>query len=431
MTLSLESILLLVTLSFRLLTRQRDINGVEFMLTFLLPVLFCAVFVGTDFWNRRSIFRPILRSMLLSALVFFGVVIPLFINVGERAAGGQVNIHDGALQTEIAIKLLKSGKNPYRVDYRGTPLEEWSDGRLQIITGEIIENPALDYFVYPPLYLGLSWAFSFPMEVLFGFYDQRMFLLVVFLFFVAGVLFMVRPPDRLNASILLFLNPFFVDMVPYGFNDIAPLALLAFMIIAGAKGHWAWASFFFALVLGAKHLFVPLAPMLAVFVMMRAREFCENWREALRAAMRMTWPFFPTLLFLFLPAAVITGRPFFDALFAYPLGFVAHPYPMNGFGFSQMLAILSFVNPIGSFPFWIIQIGAIIPVTALFIRRQWRNNTFPNALLHATCFFTAFFFFSRAFNVNYIGAAITLFLFVFFLERREDDGRTLACDTFV
>lgn len=431
MILSLESILLLFTLSFRLLTMQRNINGAEFLLTFFLPIMFSAVLVGTDFWNRKSIFRPILRSMLLAAIVFFTVVLPLLINVGERLTTGKANIHDGAIQTEVAVDFLRSGKNPYHADFRGTPLEEWSDGKLQLITGEIIQNPALDYFVYPPLYLGLSWAFSFPMTALFGFYDQRTLLLLAFLLFVVLGLFLVRPHDREMAAILLFLNPFFVDMVPYGFNDIVPLALLAAVLLFGARGKLAWASFMFALVLGVKHLFVPLLPMFAVYSILRAQEESKSWRKALLEAARMTWPFFPTLAVLFLPAWAITGRPFFDALFGYPLGFVAHPYPMSGFGFSQMLTMLNLLNPMERFPFWIVQMAALVPMTVLFIRRQRRMNTFPNAFLHATCFLAVFFFFSRSFNINYIAVVITLFLLVFFLLRREHDRRVLTHSPFV
>lgn len=422
MSLSLESILLFSLISFRFLMSWGVMSGMEVFFRFLFPIVLCALYVGTDFWNSAGVFRSSVRSMALVTIIFLSILTSFAVSIGKRVETG-VNpniIHDGALQTEIAVEFLRRGENPYRADFHGTPLEAYGGGELELISDVHIENPALDYFVYPPLYLGFSWALSFVGELLFGWYDQRALLLIFYLLFIFFVLKLVRLRDRELACILLFINPLLLEQAMYGFNDIVPIALFASAVWFATKEKFASASFMFALMIGVKHLFTPLLTMFAVFMVLRARKECGSWREAFVKLFRMTWPFFPTLVLLFIPVWIITGKQFIDALVLYPSGYLPDSYPMGGFGFAQMLTMLGLRHPQDFFPFWIVQAATLVPLAIFFIRRQRRANTLAWAAIHAALFFAVFLFFSRMFHVNYFAAVVTLLIFVFFLLRKEE-----------
>ncbi len=122
--------------------------------------------------NERMYFN--LKHKLLWAIIIL-VIGSSFTSaiVARHKTSPLYMIHDIVLQQEAAIRFFLDGKNPYAVTYFGTLMEKWNYSTTEV-------NPALYHFVMEPFYLLFAIPFyAFSLSI-FGFFDGRIPLYVLF-----------------------------------------------------------------------------------------------------------------------------------------------------------------------------------------------------------------------------------------------------------
>jgi uncharacterized membrane protein len=344
------------------------------------------------------------RRLQLGGLVLLllaTVVVPTLALIALRwNTGAPILMHDGAYQTEEAMRLLLGGLDPYGVDYTATSMRLWH----WYVNTPI--DPSLYHYVYPPAVFLLplpAYALAQWTGVPF---DIR---LVDLLVEVVAVVAILKLPWRWEWRYLvlaaLLLDPFFY--LAQGRNDILFLAPIVLGVLAWERDRPLLASLAFGVAAAFKPFAVFFLPLLAVLVWRRSQ--AERWSTVRRLTV---------LAGLVLPG-LVTIAPFFlwnpGAYWADTVSFVSgsdpHRYPIQGYGFSEILLLLKAIpSPSAYFPFSILQALAALPLFAFGIRRVVRRPTLATVLLWATATLALFLFFSRFVNDNYL--AVVLFLAV-------------------
>jgi uncharacterized membrane protein len=360
---------------------------------------------GVSFVATLAAGLTLLRRRLqlggLLLLMVATVVVPTLALIALRwKTGAPILMHDGAYQTEEAMRLLLGGLDPYGVDYTTTGMRLWH----WYVNTPI--DPSLYHYVYPPAvfllplpaYALAQWA-GLPFDI------RLVDLLVEAVAAVAVLKLPWRWEWRYLVLAALFLDPFFY--LAQGRNDILFLAPFVLAVLAWERDRPLLA----ALAFGAAAAFKPFAvfflPVVALLVWRRSRT--ERWPPVRRLT---------ALAGLLLPG-LVTIAPFFlwnpGAYWADTVSFVSgsdpHRYPIQGYGFSEILLLLKIIpSPSAYFPFSILQVLVALPVFVLGIRRVLARPTLATALCWATATLALFLFFSRFVNDNYL--AVVLFLAV-------------------
>ncbi len=164
--------------------------------------------------------RPWIGRAKLSLLIL--VIFLTLVSATARAMTLRVqqdphtNVHDHALQMEIAVDFLLQGRNPYAESYRGTLLEKWWP-----------ENPALDHVIALPTTFLKSVPFAVISKALTGWYDDRLSQLFLLALAFFSLFYLFRcDRNRLLAIMVLAFNPLFMRYFMEGRSDIVFLSFL-------------------------------------------------------------------------------------------------------------------------------------------------------------------------------------------------------------
>ncbi|HTD79880.1 MAG TPA: hypothetical protein VK898_19755 [Chloroflexota bacterium] len=332
-------------------------------------------------------------------LVVATIVVPTVALIALRwKTGAPILMHDGAYQTEEAIRLLLAGHDPYGFDYTTTSM------RLYHWYVSVPVHPSLYHFLYAPLafllplpaYVTAHWL-GLPFDV------RLMDLAVEAVAAVAILQLAWRWEWKYVLVSALFLDPFFY--LAQGRNDVWFLTPIVLGVLAWQRNRLALAALAFGTALAFKPFAVFFIPLLALLVYRHSRP--QRWSSARLLS---------TLALFALPAALSIG-PFFlwnpGAYWADTVAFVtgtdARRFPIQGYGLSAMLLLLKIIpNANAYFPFTILQLGTVLPVFVLAVLRLSRTPTLAGALRWGTLLLTVFLFFSRFVNDNYIAAVLFL-----------------------
>ena len=326
----------------------------------------------------------------LVGVAFFLVAIPCILQVWMRFYSPDRFCHDSVPQFEEALRMLDRGENPYAADFRGSSLETWNEGRFK-------ENPALDHFVYPPFLLLLSVPFESVFRSV-GHYDQRV---VVLLFFLAYFALLAKKlkdhPNVVGIVSLAALNPWFAAFVVEGRNDAAMLFWAAAAWPMYEAGYRRWGHLFLGLALATKTLLLPIVPL----VLLAERKGRVGAAALLLAPIVLTS----------IPFLVADAPAFLEDVVGAPAGWGKNPFEMRGwggFGFANVVLALHLAEKKGAFPFWIFQLGALVPVLWHAAKSLRSDGSLANVFLWTAVAAFVMLFFGRFIHDNYIGALLAL-----------------------
>lgn len=330
--------------------------------------------------------------MVVVAAVFF-----LVLEANQMAIRANTvptrGIHDGAVQTEDAITFFLRGENPYSADYRSMPFGGFLDG----FSRGVRPNPAWWHHVYLPFHFLASLPFSYALNHLTGWYDQR---LVYILAEIASLVFIIRLARgrewQLFVGLLFLLNPFWVKFFVQGYNDIFVFSLMAGMLWYLQKGRWNWAGVMYGLACASKQSAWMFAPFFIVYLYWKGRSAKRDWRIPALLA-------FGVAAFFLLPFLFWDAKGFIDDIYRYPAGSLPTSYPISGFGISDVLVSIGFIQSMWDYyPFIYLQALIAGPLLAVLLFLQRMRNTLTQLVISAMVFSFTFWFLSRFFNWNYV-----------------------------
>jgi hypothetical protein len=186
-----------------------------------------------------------------------------------------------------------------------------------------------------------------------------------------------------------------------GRNDFFVLLFLFAGIALLQRERRTWGSLAIAAAAAAKLHALFVLPFLVVWLVATRKP--KTWRDALRALR----PLVPAAILLgvtFIPFLVNDFAAFYDDVVRYNAGGAAWTYPISGVGFSALLLALGVIEyRQADFPFAAIEIAVATPIAIWWLRRLWREPTFPTLLQGYALTLLAFLFFGRYFQGNYLG----------------------------
>lgn len=341
--------------------------------------------------------RDVPRRQFFVCLITVGLVVGLAFG-RQLVARGDLNhprgIHDGAVHTEEAAKVLLRGENPYRADYSGTAYAALNPS----IPGGPAINVVWSHYIYPPANFILQAPQQAIGDALGIRADVRWIYMVAFVMVSGLIISMGRSwPERSQWLLLTLGNPLIWLHVVVGHNDI----LVALGVVAAAWGmtrqRWWLAGLAFGFALAAKQIAWVLFPLWAVWI----------WRlhtsGQTKAAKYVTLGTIGMAAVLIGPFVFWDGPALYDDLVRYASGSIPFSYPISGSTFLQFLHVFGWVDS----PWTIIttawfQALVGLPVLWLSARWFWRQPTASRWLTGASLLSLAVLLVSRYFNSNYL-----------------------------
>lgn len=355
-------------------------------------------------WSTRL--RHLAQNFFAALTVALIVIGPLAQSIIQRQLTSPAAfIHDGALQTEEAVKLLLSGKNPYGADYSQTALADWP----YWISSDASTNPALEHYTYLPLsFIGII-PFYFIAQVTLGWFDIRLVYLLCFV-----VIWMVLPfltQDRekqLALQIAFGLNPLFAPFIAEGRNDVTAILWIVLALVLLQRRRFTWIAVMLGLACVTKQTVWFVMPFFLAYLF-----FIPYSRKRRSFCMRVLIPFVFPFALVVLPFLLWDAGAFVKDTFIYP----STTYPVLGIGLGGLLVNLGILPTRDTaFPFGLVQIIVGVPALALLLIYAIQSRSIRSMVATSAGFAFLMAYLNRVFHDNYIGFVLTLGVMAFFIE---------------
>jgi len=354
------------------------------------------------------------QLMGLSVFIVAAALLPALALMALRwRTGAPLLMHDGAYQTEEAIKLVLGGRDPYGVDYSQTSMRLWHWYVNQPL------DSSLFHYVYSPLTFLVGVPFSVMARPVAVPFDFRIVLILAALA-AGGALLRLPWRWELRYVVLaaLFLDPFFY--LPQGRNDILFLAPLTLGVLAWARGK-PWLA---ALAFGIAFAFKPFAlfylPCVAVALWPRLGPAIDRLRRLAIIGGALLAPAAITMG----PFLLWNAHAYWTDTVSFVAGTIPGVYRIQGYSLASLLLALRLIpSAEARFPFGLVQAAVAAPVLAIGLWRIWRAPSLGAVLMVGTLALTASLLVGRFVNDNYL--ADVLFLAVLTAAARQASPETL------
>ena len=339
------------------------------------------------------------QLLALSIFIVAAVLLPALALLALRSTtGAPLLMHDGAYQTEEAIKLVVGGHDAYGVDYSLTSMRLWHWYVNQPV------DSSLFHFVYSPLTFLIGVPFFVGARLLAIPFDFRIVLILAALAAGGGLLRLPWRWDlRYVALAALFLDPFFY--FPQGRNDILFLAPLTLGVLAWARGTPRLAALAFGVAFAFKPFALFFLPCVAIALWPRSGPVLDRARRLaiLGAA-------------LLAPAAVTMGpfllwnaHAYWTDTVSFVAGTIPGAYRIQGYSLASLLLALHVIPSADArFPFGLVQAMMAAPVLAVGLWRIWRAPSLASVLTVGTLALALSLFVGRFVNDNYLADLLYL-----------------------
>lgn len=336
----------------------------------------------------------VVGSAFISAMIVRNQTAPIY------------QIHDIVIQQEAAIRFFLDGINPYATTYFGTPLEQWHYSEIEV-------NPALYHFVMQPFYFIFALPFYVVGNMLFGFFDGRMPLLVLFLLLLILAAKLVKDDSKRQLFlILLAFNPANIYYTLEGRSDIFMFAFLFLGLFLLHKRKYALAGIPLGLAFAVKQSVWPILPFYIAYLYIQTKDIGRTIKTLI--------PFLITTAVILLPFFFWDKKAFLDSTVFYLSGTTTHSYPISGYGLGSFLHQIGVIKDTHQYyPFHIWQGLIGIPLLIALMCYLKRSPNMQRLLLAYGIFLFVFWYFSRYFNNSHIGYLSMVFTTVYFWPTHE------------
>lgn len=361
--------------------------------------------------------RNLAKSFCLLLSIALIVVVPTVQAIVLRHLTTPVlYIHDGALQTEEAIKLFLNGHDPYGADYSTTLLAQWA--YWQVPDDPSAVNPALAHYAYlPAVFLG-ALPFYAVTQALWGWFDIR----IVFLFCFAGVWLMLPHlvTEKAGALQIAFaLNPLFVPFLIEGRNDVIVLFWIVVALVLLKRGHFTGSAVMMAVGCATKQTVWLVMPFYLAYL------FVTAYRQNIRKfSVQIILPLAILFACIIAPFFIWNPPAFINDVFIYP----SNMYPVMGIGLGGLLLNFGILpNRDAAFPFSMLALVVGMPVLLVLLCALMRRPTVRLMVAQSAGFAFVMAFMNRVFHDNYIGFVLWLGALAYFMPATDgSDAHPIA-----
>ena len=335
----------------------------------------------------------------LSIFIAAAVLLPAVALIALRwKTGAPLLMHDGAYQTEEAIRLVLAGHDPYGVDYSQTSMRLW-----HWYVNEPLDS-SLFHYVYSPLTFLLGVPFSLVARLLSIPFDFRVVLILAAVAAGGGLLLLPwRWEHRYVVLAALFLNPFFY--FPQGRNDILFLAPLTLGVVAWARGKPRLAALAFGIAFAFKPFALFFLPCVLVALWPRSGPLMDRVRRVAVLGGALLAPAVITMA----PFLIWNANAYLTDTVSFVAGTIPGVYRIQGYSLASLLLALHVIpSPDARFPFGLVQAAVAAPVLVVGLWRIWRAPSLGTVLTVGTLVLGLSLLFGRFVNDNYLADLLYL-----------------------
>ncbi|HLB76157.1 MAG TPA: glycosyltransferase 87 family protein, partial [Candidatus Dormibacteraeota bacterium] len=346
-----------------------------------------------------SLARSRHQLLALSIFIIAAVLLPALALLTLRSTtGAPLLMHDGAYQTEEAIKLVIAGHDPYGVDYSQTSMRLWHWYVNQPL------DSSLFHYVYSPLTFLLGVPFFVVARGLSIPFDFRIVLILAALTAGAGLLRLPWRWDlRYVALAALFLDPFFY--FPQGRNDILFLAPLTLGVLVWARGKPRLAALAFGVAFAFKPFAIFFLPCVVIALWPRSGPVLDRARRLALIGAALLAPAAITMG----PFLLWNAHAYWTDTVSFVAGTIPGAYRIQGYSLASLLLALHVIaSPDARFPFGVVQAAVAVPALAIGLRRIWRAPSLAAVLTVGTLALTLSLLVGRFVNDNYLADLLYL-----------------------
>src|SRR3989344_7469067 len=412
-SIKLDSILLLALAVPFIMTYPLRVEGTSY-------VLFTSIFITLLLYIVCDLFALSKKTYAIVKIGLLSLAIFLILGSSFRAAiirrhqiSPVFEVHDMPIQIELGLQYLLRGKNPYSEDYVGTPLEEWH-------FDDTATNPAIYHFVMGPFYLLMSIPVYLVSNRLFGYFDARLplYLLYGALMLMAGLL-VKDIHNKLVFIILLAFSPAILNYVLEGRTDVAVHAFLFLGWFLLYKNKFIAGGISLAIAFTIKQSAWPLFPLYALWLFSQTPSKQRILSRIGQTIVQLI-PFTVTFTAIMLPFYLWDPNSFMEDTISYLSGTIPTSYPISGYGLGMLLSELGFITDrMAYYPFIIWQILIVLPVLFFLIRYLIKRPTVKRMIVSYGILLFVYWYLSRYFNNSHLGYISLVFITAYFWPEHE------------
>ncbi len=346
-------------------------------------------------------------SLLLIAIPWFRHTL-----IHQQSVEGSL-MHDGTLQTEVAVRALWQGKNPYQLDYQGTLYD------YAFSTTAPIENSAFTHYVYPPALTYLAMPEVWLSDLSHTWPELNSLYLAALIVTVFLVTQRILPEQKRWVILLALANPL-VTLYPLaGYNDVLVVSALALTALLATRKHWGWAGWWYALALGLKQVAWVTVPLWAIVQWRRYQQHPDERRQLRRG----WWITLGVSAALYLPFLMWDARSLIDDLIIFPSGNLIGSYPIAGSTLWQLKTFWQGRTHVwDAIPSSLTAGIALIASLGFFGRRLWRSSSVVRwfGFSTLTILFTGLT--HRFFHDNYLSVLVLMGILAYALALQPEQS---------
>ncbi len=366
-------------------------------------------------WSQLAKYRYFLRCSLL----IVGVM-SFFLFFGRIFYGTSYGAHDGVVQSEVAVKMLLSGTNPYDTSFTNTAYGIYRGYR----PGMPID-PVLDHYAYPPGVLLLTIPAEIVSRIMSWPIDGRM---MTALAYALLVLVLIKASKNLTYRtwiVIFFLaNPQLMAFSMIGFNDIFFLVSLVCVALLARRRRWILAGAILGCAVATKQTALLAVPLWIWWLWQEVRQQRLPMRSA---KLSIAW-MLGVIALVYVPFIIWNPNAFYDDTIRFVSGVIPRTYPIAGDSLYQLMIFFGQAKDLWSptKPFIGLVLAAMIsfPIGAYWIRRRPTASQWISSVVFVT-FCTSLA--NRYFYENYVTGIVLLAavgMALYWLEQNDDVALT-------
>jgi hypothetical protein len=384
--------------------------------TLLLSLQIVLTYLVVNKWPPLGLTKQQSQTVIMVCLAVVLFLISILAALRQLPGLGSALAADSVVQTEAALDFLAVGKNPYVENYFATKLGQYNYDKYQDAP-----NPAFYHFVYLPSLLWLSYPIRQLSLLTLGFFDQRftIMLALIGLVWLIWSWLKIQPSQAVWLAPLLITNPWLVQNLVAGQNDMIPLFLVTAGLCLWHKGLLTFGTILLAAAATTKQTVWFILPFAAPYLWSHIKNTYGG--GAGKKFMQQVGWFAASAVILIMPFIVRHAAEFWQDTVGYILGTTKLTYPAWGLGLAELLYRSGVISERYSpFPFFIPQLIVGLPVLYYMLRKLKQADYKLSMVFVSWCVWLgASWVMGRFFAPHHLGFLISVAAVAFLISKKE------------
>jgi uncharacterized membrane protein len=269
-------------------------------------------------------------------------------------------------------------------------------------------NSSLFHFLYLPSTILFTIPVKIIMELVFGWFDIRILYLIAYVITLYFATKMVKKESQISFLAIFSLNPMLFPYIIEDRNDILAISLIILSVFFTSKGKLWTSAIILAIAAASKQIALPILPFYLVYIYLHYNA---------KILIKFFTFFTVTFLIIILPFFLWNPNAFVNDTIKF---ISSTEFKIKGLSFGMLLVALGVIkNTASAYPANLFTVIAGLPTLVCSLIMIKRNPSINTVLLFYCLMLFVIYFFSRAFNINYLGVILEFLILAYFIKEES------------